>query len=236
MLILLLVCVPSIVAYADTVSGSYLYATVYNYQYQFNSTASAQTGSVWSHANIKCTQSVNVPAGYMGAYARLYNESGTLVKASGWSYNSSACAGIGIMTPSYYTSSGTYYGHGQVRMYNGNGYANYNTTKSPYIQGRSIPSNDFDVLYGLNKNNEVYGSELFLLELDITPDLIQAEGDNGEVGYVKYEDLNEDIPSDPEEAIEYQNSLPESRVIPIYDVDGETVIDTFTIYYNCIEE
>lgn len=75
------------------------------------------------------------------------------------------------MTPTYYTTSGTYYGKGQVRMYNGN-------------------------------------------------------------GYVKSIDLNDPLPTTPDEAIEYQKNLPESRTILLYESDGTTVIDTFTIVYN----
>ncbi len=229
---MIFVCLPSVVASASEVVGSYLYATVYNYDYAYCAKADANTGRVRATTYLRCADG-NVPAGYLGVYARLYSESGSLKVSSGWTYNSSSASAIQTTTE-YATTSGTYYSKGQVRMYNGNGYANYNTTQSPYIQGRT--ASRLEDIYNINENNEIYGSELFLAEYNITPDLILAEGNNGKIGYVRYEDLNEETPNDLGEAIEYQSNLPDSRVIPLYDSDGVTVIDSFTIYYNCVEE
>jgi hypothetical protein len=58
------------------------------------------------------------------------------------------------------------------------------------------------------------------------PELIQAAGDNGVLGYVRLEDLEGPQPATPEEAVAMSG---ETRVIPVYAEDGETVVDTFTI-------
>lgn len=132
------------------------------------------------------------------------------------------------MTPIYYTSAGTYYGRGQVRVYNGNGYNTYTTTMSPYVQGRSLANFEVHV----NENNEIYGSEYFLEQHNIHPDLISAIGDNGVEGYVKAIDLEEPMPDTLEEAIEYQNNISSERTINLYKNDGITVIGTYTVEYG----
>lgn len=156
------------------------------------------------------------------------------MRSSGWTYNSSLSGGMDIKTPNYSTRSGTYYGRGQVRMYNGNGYNTYTTTQSPYVQGHSMQN--LEDLYKVNENNEVYGSELILDQFNIKPDLIEAMGNNNVLGYVKAIDLEIDIPDTLEEVIIYQNNLPDERKIPLYENDGETVIGTYTVYYNLTEE
>ena len=42
-------------------------------------------------------------------------------------------------------------------------------------------------------------------------------------------DLDGKLPKTPAEAIAQQKSAPESRTIPLYDVDGKTVIGKFKI-------
>ena len=62
-------------------------------------------------------------------------------------------------------------------------------------------------------------------------DLILAEGVNGGVGYIRYEDLGFDYtPSTPEEAVAYTLSQPDVRYIPVYDKDGVTVIDEYPVF------
>lgn len=215
-------------AMGTTSEGSYTTVYVNGYTLKYNSTVTADTGSVWSHVHIYNPKYENLPVGYLGVNARMYNSSGTLIKSSGWEYNDTPLLGIANMTPIYYTSAGTYYGRGQVRVYNGNGYNIYTTTRSPYIQAHSLKNLEINV----NENNEIYGSEYFLEQYDIHPDLISAIGDNGNEGYVKATDLEEPEPNSLADAVKYQKNLQSERKINLYENDGITVIGTYTVEYN----
>ena len=57
------------------------------------------------------------------------------------------------------------------------------------------------------------------------PSLIGAVGDHGVVGYIRLKDFLGEAPSSPEEALAQAE---ETRVIPIYDADGVTQVDTLT--------
>lgn len=60
------------------------------------------------------------------------------------------------------------------------------------------------------------------------PQLIEAFGSDGTTrGYVKATDLEEPMPSSPEEAA---NNVDQSRRIPLYSVDGLTRIGDFDIH------
>nr|WP_302597534.1 hypothetical protein [uncultured Cellulosilyticum sp.] len=84
-----------------------------------------------------------------------------------------------------------------------------------------------DEAYQVNENGETYGTNN--PELGYEPDLMAAIGENGVYGYVRSEDLAGIDFKTPEEAIEWQNSRPGVREIPVYDQEGEEVIDTFRI-------
>lgn len=85
--------------------------------------------------------------------------------------------------------------------------------------------------FPVNKNGETYGSNREVTVAGQEPDLILAIGIDGTEGYIKSKDLNKDQPNSPEEAVAYmermENSAP--RKIPLYAVDGETVIGEFKI-------
>ncbi|MBO5096289.1 MAG: hypothetical protein J6B98_05395 [Bacilli bacterium] len=232
-LILSLIFSSTMISKADIATSSSSFVTVYGHDYEYFSSVTVHSGTVWAHVNIKSNEYENLPAGYMGAYARLYNSSGSLISSSGWTYNNTVCAGISNMTPIYYTNNGTYYGRGQVKMYNGNGYNLYNSTRSPNLQAYALfDSEDF---YDVNDNGEIYGSELLLEQFNIYPDLIQTIGNNGNLGYVKSTDLNDTPINTLDDALEYQNNLQTHRTIIVYECDGITPIDTFTIGYECEE-
>lgn len=65
------------------------------------------------------------------------------------------------------------------------------------------------------------------------PDLIAVVGEDNIEGYVKKSDLYNDLemPSTPEEAIEYTKKKEEqgARFIPVYTEDGKTVIGEYMI-------
>ena len=86
-------------------------------------------------------------------------------------------------------------------------------------------------VYGVNQNGETYGSSAYARTYEEEPDLIAAIGDNGEKGYIRRSESEEEDPSSPEEALRIQNERANQppRIIPLYAEDGITVLDTFTI-------
>ncbi|HAM80162.1 hypothetical protein [Ornithinibacillus bavariensis] len=92
-----------------------------------------------------------------------------------------------------------------------------------------------------NQAGQTYGSAAMAKSPQEEPDLIVAIGVNGEEGYVYREDLDGEMPSTPEEALAIQKQTEKKmalvaagtpvvvRTIPLYDVDGVTVIGEFDI-------
>jgi len=154
---------------------------------------------------------------------------GTLVASSDWYYNQSATAGIGTSTP-FITSAGTYYSKGRVALYNGNGYTTYEANSTPNL---IISGSSFMGIFNVatNVNGDIYGSELMADALGIELDLIAARGENNMLGYVRSTDLNATKINDPTEI----SKLEIRRTIPLYSVDGLTVIDNFIIDNSGVE-
>ena len=80
--------------------------------------------------------------------------------------------------------------------------------------------------YPTNENGQTYGPNMGD-PIFLDPDLMSAVGIEGTIGYVKEEDLNGPQPKTPEEAVKLNEAKP--REIPLYDVDGETVIGKFIV-------
>lgn len=97
--------------------------------------------------------------------------------------------------------------------------------KSKTNQSHTNPLN-----YPENKNGQTYGSAADATYSGTEPELISAMGVDGTKGYVLKKDIDGEQPKSPEEAIAIQNSRsPGGRDIPLYDVDGETVIGVFHV-------
>lgn len=83
--------------------------------------------------------------------------------------------------------------------------------------------------YPTNENGQTYGPDMGGVnpgELG-APDLILAKGENGIIGYAKKVELDGPMPKTPEEALKLNNLPP--RAVPLYAVDGETIIGNFWI-------
>ncbi len=80
--------------------------------------------------------------------------------------------------------------------------------------------------YPTNENGQTYGPDMGDLVI-VEPDLLSAIGIDGTIGYVNKEDLNGPRPKTPEEAVKLNGAKP--REIPLYDVDGETIIGKFIV-------
>jgi hypothetical protein len=109
------------------------YGPTLGYDYKNRNTIVTSSGSpygAWAYTEVCNQHSGNIPAGYMGAYARLYDEAGTLKAQRGWYYNDGPAWGISVVTLPYYVH-GTYYSKGLTRAYNGSGYSTYATFRSP---------------------------------------------------------------------------------------------------------
>jgi len=81
--------------------------------------------------------------------------------------------------------------------------------------------------YPVNDKGETYGSDMGNMMIIDEPDLILAQGENGIIGYAKKVELEGPKPKTPEEAVKLNNTSP--REVPLYDVDGETIIGKFFI-------
>jgi hypothetical protein len=79
-----------------------------------------------------------------------------------------------------------------------------------------------------NASGETYGSARDVSPYEKNPDLIEAMGINGEIGYIRLSELNGEEPKNPEEALSKQkNDI--GREINVYKNDGKTIIDKFII-------
>lgn len=191
---------------------------VYGITYDISSYVGLSNGAYYAQAQA-CSLQSSVPIGYMGCKARLYNSNGTLLVASGWVYNNSTFRSHFATANGTAKMAGPCYAYGSVRFYNGNGYTEWYTNKTPMLP-RSVQ------LLNINENGETYGIGSMGEGME-DPDLILARGIDGTLGYVKALELNYDIiPNSPEEAAQISN---EPRSIPLYESDGITIIGTFIV-------
>lgn len=83
--------------------------------------------------------------------------------------------------------------------------------------------------YQVNANGQTYGSAL---GATTPPVLVRTYADSGAVGYVYFAQLFSASGGDvqtPQEALAWDARANQSISIPVYEVDGTTVIGTFTI-------
>ena len=98
--------------------------------------------------------------------------------------------------------------------------------------------------YAVNTAGQTYGSALSARSHKERPDLISAVGSHGTVGYVYSSDLDAGEPITPSEALAQQTRIEELiegcdgeeiivfRTIPLYDVDGITILDEYNISFT----
>lgn len=92
-----------------------------------------------------------------------------------------------------------------------------------------LPEQSIDVSntsFSKNASGETYGSARDVSPNERNPDLIEAMAANGEIGYVRANDLNGKEPKSIEEALA-QNG--KRREINVYKSDGKTIIGKFKI-------
>lgn len=101
--------------------------------------------------------------------------------------------------------------------------------------------------YPINEYGLTYGSGDQAISVETEPDLIAAIGVDGNEGYVYSKDLNGEMAKTPEEAAAQTRALQEAaqnavgkdgtstitvREIPLYEVEGKTIIGSFAITYT----
>lgn len=89
--------------------------------------------------------------------------------------------------------------------------------------------------YPKNESGETYGSALKATSPANEPDLIQAIGEDGTVGYVRNSDLIDKQPKTPEEALKMNTETCEKE-ITLYASDSKTVIGNFKITKGIVVE
>lgn len=110
---------------------------------------------------------------------------------------------------------------------------------SCFLTTLNSPLADFEILD--EENNTLLNLETFLAQGYAVQEksmLIAALGTNGARGFVKAEDLDGELPSNPEEAVAYMEEMERKtgygtkkyvRLIPLYAADGVTVIGEFAV-------
>ncbi|MEC0226760.1 hypothetical protein [Paenibacillus alba] len=235
------------VAFAASATGT---GTVYkvdtttysNYAEVYNSTSSFYPNDVVAQGNLSVSGNSNLPTGYLGIKTELY-KAGSLCDYHDWYYNASQASGMQTSAQDN-CGAGYYTAKGQTAAYSSGEYVKYDIISTPNISGGSntlastmtssstlsASTNEVASSFSKNKNGETYGSAEKVVS-NSEPDLIQAIGVDGTLGYVRAADLNTKMPKKPEEAISKQSSFAKGsfKEIKLYDVDGEKVIGTFRI-------
>jgi hypothetical protein len=84
--------------------------------------------------------------------------------------------------------------------------------------------NQTPTAWAVNENGDTYGA----INERGEPDLVSAIASNGKLGYVYSKDLQGPEINNPEEALEYMESVEGTTLmVPVYESDGETVIGEF---------
>lgn len=224
--IVIMCCLFSSAVFGDAYSDWKYLCSLNGITYQGQSfvyAGATPSGSGGAHASTMTKSSQSVGAGRLGAVARLYKSSGALVLSTTASFTSSS-ASSHRATTSVYNGHGTYYSKGISYVYNGNGYNTYDLYMSPYQTASYIPVT-------VNSSGDIYGSEYFLGMEGLEPDLILAEGVNGIEGYIKRADLEINV-NTLAEAYNYDSS---SFSVPVYDSEGETIVDTFYVIESIVD-
>ncbi len=209
--------------------GSYTKRAVNSNFYYDRAGVGVDSTAGWGYADIHTSGYTNVPSGYMGVAAQLFGANGALCTASSMIYNSSSASTVSVGTGRYSGLTG-YYGVGIASYYNGSGYTSYFTTASPTLYLTSpyrVALQAPEPSLQENENDQTYGSAYVAQATGNMPELVSAVATDGTLGYVYSEDLQFATPSNPEEALALNAQAATNPTIPVYAVDGTTIVGTF---------
>lgn len=240
----LLTLLNSTAAFANTQSPPYQTPTIYGHKYSFTSEVWYRTAFSTVEAVAPIQADTNVPVGYMGGQARLFNSAGSLQASSTMTYNPYEVAFFFVYSPRISTP-GQYYALNRAQFYNGNGYTTFTGYQSPIqtLPGSKSKSANptetekilkdlmMQTKYAVNSRGETYGSALSEYTIGVEPDLISAIGTNGVQGYVRAEDLTPPV-SSIAEAVAQNGKNGDIRMIPLYDAEGTKVLGEFKLVTN----
>ncbi|SPF52859.1 conserved exported hypothetical protein [Candidatus Desulfosporosinus infrequens] len=118
---------------AEASSNWFNFGPYSGYSYQNQATVYSDTTDVFAYTEVANQNWTDVPVGYMGAEARLFNSSGYLVNYSNMSYNGTETGALSVLTDS--STHDTYYSLGITAVYNNSDgyYYNEDTYMSPRI-------------------------------------------------------------------------------------------------------
>lgn len=224
--------------FATASEGNHKHVTVNGKDYEYFADIKEGYKSLRAGTYIGLTKG-SPQAGLMAALPRVYDSNGYLyASAKEWEYSGPKTVGMNV--PIFAEHNGSYYSHGKVNIYNGNGYNTYYTYKSPimtlrdgrkplslYITTEHIDDSGYEV----NSNGETYGSGSKEAILGVAPDLIKARGVDGTLGYVRSEDIEPEAAENPEEAVKMmeRQKSDDVKIVPLYKVDGKTIIGEFKL-------
>lgn len=194
------------------------------YNYTSYSALYADGGNYYRSATwVETKNHVNVPAGKMKAYARLFDASGAVKKESGEFINTEDTYFLFAATSSLFFSGGIY-SQGKVSLWNGDRFVTEDINPTVTIGNSSrIAYQLIDGKYSVNSNGKTYGSALFAETVGYEPELIYAIGTNRQRGFIKQEDITPADTSTPEKALAYMKTRPEKYTIPLYDLEEEVI-------------
>ena len=242
------VCVSSVSAVANSEQNSRIkYFDIGLQEYQnaakVYSTGSGTYTTVMAATRITVGEPYHaVDAGTLGASADLYDQYGNLIESSPRATNTGKSNDCISPSAKYSPAvAENYYAGGFTYVWTGTDYHEESTYNTPVLYVN--PSS-----YAVNEAGQTYGSASNARSTSDRPDLIAAIGTNGTPGYVYNSDLMKDSPKTPAEAIAQQEAyakLSENwdgetpiivRTIPLYAVDGETVIGEYEISFTPVDE
>jgi len=89
-----------------------------------------------------------------------------------------------------------------------------------------------------NSAGQTYGSDADAKTLADGPDLVAVVGDSGVLGFVYNKELNRSHFATFEEAQDWEADRSAGKLVTlqVYDLDGKTVVDTFTLDNGIVEE
>ncbi len=190
---------------------------------------SSSSDPVWTNAYVWAQNDAYVPAGWVGADARLYNSSGAEVYNSGMSYcDSSLSNGADFQVDAEdYVGTGNYYAQGVTASWNGNGYDDYWTFKTPTFSTPDSVTAPITSTFSVNASGQTYGSDLSVASSAQGPTLVEVVATNGKTGYAYANQLNGPTPTSPAQAVALGKTGP--RTVPVYKSNGTTVIGHFIV-------
>ncbi len=165
---------------------------------------------------IKTSNNVNVPAGYMGGQAYLCDENDNVVTNSPKVYNSFLSSVHYVYSPSI-SSSGNYYAFGLVRFYNQYGdYTENYTYCTPMASITSTGSQTEMISNESSDLEKVKGKKPQLNEF------IPVKKQDGTRGFVRRDDISPEAHT-LEEALEITKRAEHDQIIPMYNAEGEVI-------------